>query len=75
MSITLDQEQIDMVLRFAEPIKGRKREQFMQSLGQILEDGPGRDYIIAAIGLALDTIAIPAANADDVVGFKETQMT
>jgi hypothetical protein len=74
MSVELNDEQVELVLRLAEPIKGQQREQFMQALGRILAEGPGNDYVIAAFALALDSIALPA-NADTVAGFKETQMT
>ena len=56
MTVSLNLEQVELVLRYAEPIKGQKRERFMNSLGRILEDAPGNDYIVATIALALDAV-------------------
>jgi hypothetical protein len=39
MSVELNDEQVELVLRLAEPIKGQQREQFMQALGRILAEG------------------------------------
>jgi hypothetical protein len=74
MTVTLHQDQIALVQRFMVTMTEDQRERFMCACMQILDQEPSREFVIAAIGLALDTLALPV-NAEPARLDKETQMT
>jgi hypothetical protein len=74
MTVILRPEQMEIVYRYLEPLSDAQRDRVAYALGQILEQEPSNNFVIAAIYLALDAIVEPA-NAEAALGFKETQMT